>query len=209
MKGHYIVIAESIIGSHRMDGSTSTDLTMYALTYLSRIEKINNEYLVRAELNDNKTFRAIIDEYVAYRQGGADVSVLVSFDLDENGEIMAEAMKDALIDAGVDPFDIFRVPLTESGYVAIKEFADTSKFKVYLWHQQRVMERLVSKGLPKMGLMKMSALLSLVKYRGRPFDIGGRPDVINPDGTSTATFIHNYLNTNDSEASKLDQHRFA
>lgn len=208
MRGRYIVIAESIIGSHRMESGANTDLTMHALTFLTRIEKIDERFVVRADLKDNKTFRAVMDEYTECKQNGLDASILVSFDLDENGEIMSEAFKNALIFCGVDPFDIFRVPLTENGYVAIKEFSDTSKFKQFLWHQQRVRERLKAKGLPEMGLLKITALSSLYKYRNRPFDIAARPDIINPEGTSTVTFIHNYLNMGENEANKLDKHRF-
>lgn len=208
-RARYIVIAESIIGSHRMNGDANTELTMHALTFLTRVEKVGEGFLVRADIRENKTFRAVIDEYNEYRRSGASVSILVSFDLDENGEIMAEALKDSLIDAGVDPFDLFRVPLTENGYVAIKEFADTTKYKNYLWHQQRVMERLKSKGLPEMGLLKITALSSLSKHKGRSFDVSMRPDIINPQGTSTATFIHNYINASENETNKLDKHKFA
>lgn len=209
MKCHYIVIAESIVGSHRIDGGTHADISMYALTFLTRIDKVKDRFIVRAELKENKTFQAIVSEYLRLCEQGVSTQILVSFDLDENGEIMAEAMKDALLHAKIDPFDVFRVPLTENGYVAIKEFSDTSQYKEFLWHQQRFMQRLVAKGIPRIGFFKIFTLASLVKHRGKTFDIARRPDIINPEGTSTATFVHNYINAPEAEANKLDKYRFA
>lgn len=209
MTNRYIVIAESIVGSHRIDGGTHADISMYAMTFLTRVEKENDRFIVRAELKENKTFQSILDEYLRFVGQGISTQILVSFDLDENGEIMAEAVKDALHQAGVDPFDVFRVPLTENGYVAIKEFSDTTQYKEFLWHQQRFMHRLVSKSIPRVGFFKIFALASLVKHRGKLFDIVRRPDIINPEGTSTVTFVHNYINAPEDEANKLDKYRFA
>lgn len=204
MKSHFIVLAESTIGSHQYHDDSGASISMYSLTFPITIGKYQNRYEIKTNILMNKTFLAAHDEYVSLKNT-KEVYFLLAQDLDENGEVMSETLKNALIHSGVDEFKIFRIPLTEKGYISIKEFCDTSGYKEFLYHQQQVSKLLERNGLPKLSLLKIMALKSIIQYRGKHFSLEkSKPDVINPNGTSTATFIHNFIMASSSNRNRND-----
>lgn len=195
---HYIVIAESKIGIHSNNGLSKDGHTMYALTFPVIIGKFGEEYASMTTLKSNSTFKEIVKQYKTFP--AEKCFILLSHDLDENGELMAEALKDNLCDAGVNPLHIFRTPLTEKGYIGVRQFVSSPSFKAFLYHQQEIMKRLKNAGLPTMGISKILALKYLSKNQEPKFKIGvlakGALTGADPRGTSTATAIQQYLKMN-------------
>lgn len=193
MAQFYIVVSESIVGSHSDTSGIGKNVSLYNMTFPVTISAHEDKYYISTRLTKNDVFMNVLQEYNMLKTKKNDVSILASFDLDENGEIMAEALLDNLVHAGVNPYDIFRVPLTENGYMAIKQFADTSSYKSFLYHQQQIQKQLKQEGLPRIGIHKIFAIKRLINFKGREFDIRKDAKVINPDGTSTATFVHKFI----------------
>lgn len=193
MKQKYIVISESLVGSHKFS-SIDSDVIQYELTFPITIKKVNDLYVIGNSISENETVRKVINEYKEHKKNGGLVNILVSFDLDEMGELMSELFLDTLEAKKVDPFDVFRVPLTENGYMAIKQFSNTSSYKEYLYHQQEIKARLQAEGLSPLSIQKIYSLKRLSQYKGRDLDISSNPAKVNAAGTSSATFVHNYIN---------------
>jgi hypothetical protein len=203
---HYIVIAESKMGVHKVDPSVDASVSMYSMTFPITVGKYENRFAVKANLLVNKTFLSIISEYERMKKK-AEVYIFVAFDLDETGELMAEALKDSLIFSGITKYDILRTPLTEKGYILLKQFANTNGYKEYLYHQQRIIKALEDKNLPKLGILKIMAMKLIIEYRGKTMRVEDKGDgKINMNGTSTATFVHNFLNADSQSIKQMHKH---
>jgi hypothetical protein len=188
----YIVVSESITGSHQFTVSSDNEVAQYAMTFPTTIIKDGEKYIIGTSLQENETFKEILLDY-KHAKKQSQVSILVAFDLDENGEIMSEVLLDSLMSNDVDPLDVFRVPLSENGYIAVKDFSNTSHYKHFLYHQQQIAKNIQAIGLKPLSVHKIYSLKRLTQHKGKEFDISTSPTAIKQSGTSTATFIHNFL----------------
>ena len=137
----------------------------------SRIEKLGQ-----------MTYRDLLSEALTGRR------IIFGYDLDEQGQLMASVLYYQLVFDGVDKSQMARMPLTENGVAYVGSFYDAEQMKEALSYRilERVfMARLLKNGVKAMGLRKAAALSILTSTVER----GDRVQNLNPEGTSTVTYI--------------------
>lgn len=184
------MFSESTFGIHYLDDTQSETFLVFALTFPPKVIESDGRIIFNNNLSGNKEFKSALYEYNKEKKGNRykTVSILVGFDLDEAGELMSEALREILLGSGVDERDIFRTPLTQSGYIAQKSFGKTEKYKKYLWLQQGFMTKLKTNPVVRaIGFIKAFSLKYTIKRRNTT--IGLKGSRINTQGTSTATAV--------------------
>lgn len=186
----YILISESKVGVHAK--APFEEFRMFAFTFVPRVTKDRaGRFSFTTNVQGIAAFAEAVALYKNTLGSGADPIILVGYDLDLMGEAMSAALKENLIMAGVDPFDIIRMPLTEKGYVMMKMFPDLTEYKKFLYLDHLYMKHARSalpKGSRVFGIRKTMAIRYLCRHRGATFNLAKIPGV-NSKGTSMATFI--------------------
>jgi 5S rRNA maturation endonuclease (ribonuclease M5) len=188
----YLVVAESAIGVHSK--VPHEVFKMYAISFLVHIEHQENpeRYIAKNTMKSSQVFHDILLDYNKGVETYDEVYILLSQDLDVQGEIMAEAFRQFLTDEGVPASAILRTPLTQEGYIAVVPFVNLEKYKKFLFLQQEFTNMLKKKKSGVIaGFRKILALKYLSSSKGKQFRID-MPH-INLDGTSTTTFVSKSL----------------
>mgnify|MGYP000376656154 CR=1 FL=1 len=202
----YLLISESDVGYHS-ELDDAEFFIVFKMTFIPRV-KLNSEtgkYEPKISLTGNKTYNKIIKNYRNNKHFD-DIKIFIGFDADENGELMAQALKEQLLFASVKPKDIYRTPLTEQGYMAITSFLNIDNYCKFRGLEQEFMERLKSKGIKPKGFRKILSveMLNGKKKNEKTFEVNlesaEQDGIINTNGTSTYTFIQNKI----SESIKHD-----
>lgn len=192
MKKHYILISESKIGVHSKnhDGQR-LPFEIFDLPFIpnTKIEEGGNIKFFVAD--QNTMFQEVVARYFNLEHE-YDVTILVGYDLDFMGEIMSSAAREILISKGVKKNKIIRTPLTQHGYIAIKDFCDVEAYKKYLFLQDQFIIKQKRSGIKNpIGFQKVSSLELLKKYSGKTTWVNS--DASSRLGTSTITCITKFL----------------
>lgn len=174
-----LLIAESIIGYHSMSNKYVQE---YALVFIPRIVEEQGSYKAVINLENNETIKEILMEYVK-----GNCRILLGFDLDENGELMAQALRDFLLTKQVNKDDLIRMPLTEDGYIALCDFLDISDYLRYRYLQQKF-TNLIKRIKSKLNIRQILSLKYLYIRRGKTIHLEENAEV-NLQGTSTFTYL--------------------
>lgn len=176
-----ILFSESNIGIHN---KYSTDCKIIPIVFIPTVNKNGNIYKPFINLDDNNLIRSLLEKENTY---------LIGFDLDENGEFMAQALKNYLISKNIDEANIIRTPLTEDGYIATSDFLNINDYCKYRYFQDIFQKKMKKMKLPLMSIMDLLALRYLIKQKGKKIEFSKLENTINLNGTSTITFITNNL----------------
>lgn len=196
-KHFYILFSESDIGIHYKKSEQLEVFEVVSLTFPPKVEKIDNgdgstTFRFKNNLKKNSKFRQALELYKRNKKLYKTSSFLIGYDDDEVGESMSEAMRENLLSEGVPHKDIFRMPLTEYGYVMIRSFLDTEKYKKYLYINDLFIQFQKKNGISKgSGFPKVFSLKYIMAKRGSEIKFGEQ--TINPAGTSTAVAVTNII----------------
>jgi hypothetical protein len=194
-KRRFVLFSESLIGAHQNEGNKTEEVIVVALTFPVRVkENSDGDIVFEDTIRGNANFKRGLALYKEGIEEYEDASIFIGFDLDETGEELSEITRAALMLEGVPSRKIYRTPLTEVGYIMIKNFADTTTLRKFIFLQQTFMSKLRSKKISKaVGLIKAFSLKYIlrVKKKGIGVILVGKEakNVINNKGTSTATVV--------------------
>ena len=196
MKKHlYLLFTESDIGIHKKEAASNEQIELSVLTFPLHVIKKDKEYSFSVNLFNNTTYSSALNRYFHAIKDAlyADVQILIGYDIDESGEGMSEAIRSNLIEDGVPSEKILRMPLTEKGYVVLKNFSETGSYKRYLYLQQELMLKLRRMKVKKnVGFSKIMSLKHAVRSRGKTPSLKHH-GVVDPNGTSTATVVTKFI----------------
>lgn len=112
-----------------------------------------------------------------------NLTILIGYDLDENGQFLAEILKNELLKIKISEENIFRTPLTEKNFIVFDEFIDLSKYMKYRKLDVNFIKEQKKRGVKnKLGLLKVIGISFLLKRKNAYF----KPN----NGTSTFTFLY-------------------
>lgn len=188
----YLVVSESAIGVHSK--VLYETFKMYAISFLVHVEydQKSGKYVAKNTMKSNSVFQELLSDYYDGIKQYDEVFILLSHDLDVQGEIMAETFREYLIAEGVPEKNIMRTPLTQEGYIAAVPFTNLEKYKRFLYLQQEFTNMLKrQKSEVVAGFRKVLALKYLSSSKGKQFHID-MPH-INIRGTSTVTYVSKSL----------------
>lgn len=174
-----LLIAESTIGYHSMSNKYVQE---YALVFIPKIVEEKGKYKAVVNLENNETMKEILTEY-----GKGNCRILIGFDLDENGELMAHALRDFLLKHQVSENDLIRMPLTEDGYIAMCNFLDIDDYLRYRFLQQKF-TLLAKKNKSKLNIRQILSLKYLHIRKSKTIHLEENTE-INLEGTSTFTYL--------------------
>lgn len=174
-----LLIAESTIGYHSMSNKYVQE---YALVFIPKIIEENGKYKAVINLENNETMKEILIEYEK-----GNCRILLGFDLDENGELMAQALRDYLLSKQVNRNDLIRMPLTEDGYIAMCDFLDISDYLRYRYLQQKFTNS-IKKIKSKLNIRQILSLKYLHIRKQKTIHLEENTE-INLKGTSTFTYL--------------------
>ena len=182
-----ILFSESILGFH---SKTEEDCQMIPLVFIPEIKKDETgKYFAYINLSNNQKIKPIFNESIE------NIFFLLGYDLDENGEFMAHALKNFLISKGVNENQIIRTPLTEDGYIAISDFLNIEKFLEYKIIDKEFQSEIKKSLGFNMTINDVLSLVYLDRKKGKTLSLDGDGlnEKINLQGTSTITFVTNQL----------------
>lgn len=181
-----ILLTESDIGFH---SKIDLECKIIPMAFVPQvIMNENGELKPYINLSSNKHLSKYIKEY----KKGSD-KFYIGFDLDENGEFMAHALREYLISSKIDDVDILRIPLTEDGYIVKTEFLDISDYIKFRYYQQDWTSILKQNKLENMSIFEIFSLKFLMKGKGKDLNLDDSSLDINFEGTNTITFITNSI----------------
>lgn len=184
-----VLISESDIGIHSI--AHTQDCEVIPFVFIPQIKKTEEDkYYVTINIKNER-----ILELVKHYQTNKEVSFFLGYDLDENGELMAHAVKNFLIENGIQEIDIFRTPLTEEGYLAVSDFLNIDSLLKFHYVQRKFQAELKEKKIPTMGILELLSIGSLDNKKGKELDLGVLEEkkLIDTNKTSTITFVVNNL----------------
>lgn len=194
MKTIYFLISESLIGSH-CSNELEEEVFFFDMSIPVNVkfDQTEGRFINNTTLEENKHFKNIIKKYNENKDK-AQIFFLVGFDVDIQGEYMANVLRDELLKQEIDINTIFRTPLMDGEYLAIQEFKSIDsylnykglelKFAMFL----RQYNSKNKKNIPIMSFRKLLSLKKLSQEKGKNFAVK------NNQGTSTFTYITNRLN---------------
>lgn len=178
----YVLFSESKIGFHSV---VNIDCTIIPLAFVPNIKTNKGNFYPYINLDKNLQIKKILTIQ--------DMIFLIGFDLDENGEFMSHALKNYLLEKGINEKNIIRTPLTEEGYIGFNSFLDIEKYVIYRSLQKEFSLKLKKENLGSMGLVDFLSLKYLEKKKGKMIETEKLTEKINVEGTSTITFVTNNL----------------
>lgn len=184
---NFILFSESKIGIHSdIDIDCQIVPIVFVPTILKQENGTNQAFI---NLDNNLNIQNVISNSTT------ETIFLVGFDLDENGEFMAHALKNYLISKNIDKKQILRMPLAEDGYIGICDFMDISGLMTLKLLQKDFSAILKKNNLPQIELIDFLALRYLDKKKGKSISLNSDNlnEKFNSLGTSTITFITNNL----------------
>ena len=181
-----ILISESTVGYHSDTKEDNVKIIPYV--FIPTIKEINQEIKINASCNNDEIKKAI--EYYASNK---DTVFFLGYDLDENGEYMAQAFRNFLLDKKVKKEDIYRTPLTEKGYVAVTDFLDISDYIKFRYLQEKFIKELRKEENLRISVLNFLSLKYLVEKKGQKINFDKLEGKFNLEETSTITFIVNNL----------------
>lgn len=182
-----ILFSESIIGFH---SKIDTHCEIIPLSFIPQIkEKENGGLYPFVNIDKIKRVEQLINDY----KSGIKITFLIGFDLDENGEFMAQALRNYLISKSVRKDDIIRTPLTEDGYLSVNKFLDIADYIKFRKLQKDFSLMLKENKVGDINIIELLSLKYLDKKKGKYIELESLKNSINLEGTSTVTFITNNL----------------
>lgn len=176
------LICESTIGYHSETNEDNCDIIPFV--FIPTVSKSHTGLEVYVNCK-NIQINDAIKEYI----NNKSVVFLLGYDLDENGELMAQALKNYMLSQGVKKEDIIRTPLTENGYVASLSFLDISEYITFRHHQDVFMKELRKKHNKRIGILDFLSIKYLVEKKGQKINFDKLENSLNLDKTSTITFV--------------------
>lgn len=177
----HIFFSESEIGIHRPKHFDKTEeVIMISGAFISNYTKEGTWSV------PSKIIEASVQNKKKFESSGYVVNFLIGYDLDENGELMSHALRDALIANGIPPDSIYRTPLAENGYLGIMPFGTIDAYKEFRKKDVQFQKRNFQKTKRKLGILKVIALYFLQKNRGKKIKIKN-------SGNSTVTVVFNEM----------------
>lgn len=133
---------------------------VYNLVFLPKIveDKKNRVFLPSINLQSNRKYKNILKFYENNKDKYDEIYFFLGYDADENGELMAQAIRSELIKNRVGKKNIYRTPLTEHGYLSISTFLNINKYCRFLFLQNAFLERLKKKKKLSIGIRKILSL---------------------------------------------------
>ena len=191
MKTLYILISESLIGTHS-NHNLDECVQSFCINIPINVKQSSdqkNSYINNTSLKDNDVF---VDAVNCYKEN-------------IQGEYMANVFKEELLEAGIDGKIIFRMPFADGGYVALQDFKSVQAYIDYKgleadflnFIKRYNMKNEVS--LPLMSFRKILAIKELALNADKDFVVE------NNDGNSTFTFILNTLSKNTTSSKKIEK----
>jgi len=190
-----ILFSESVIGIHKKANNKTEEYALISLTFPPKVEKLNTgEIRFKNNLENNGDFQHAMDLYFSNVSKWRNVSIAIGYDDDDAGHFMSECLRDNLIRKNVDPSQIFRLPLTEAGYILVQSFADTGTLKKYLLAEQEFSSTARRNKIRKnVGFPKVISLKYVVRSRNLKLTVNKDQPGVNPDGTSTVTVVTQFM----------------
>lgn len=176
-----VLFSESNIGVH---SEYPIDCKIIPIVFIPTVKKVDEQYEPFVNLDNNEKINGII---------GLENTYLIGFDLDENGEFMAQALRNYLLSKSISKENIIRTPLIEDGYIATTDFLNINDYAKYRYYQDIFIKGLKKEKLPVMSIMDFLALRYLTIKKGKPVEMAKIEKSVNLNGTSTITFITNNL----------------
>jgi len=183
-----ILFSESNLGFH---SKTEQNCQVIPLVFIPEIKKDESgKYFAYINLSNNQKIKPLFNEGIV-----EDGIFLLGYDLDENGEFMAHALKNFLISKGVKENQIIRTPLTENGYIATSDFLNIDKFLEYKIIDKEFQNEIKKNLGFNMTFNDVMSLVYLDRKKGKTLSLDGDGlhEKINLQGTSTITFVTNQL----------------
>ncbi len=181
------LIAESNIGYHSQVEDDSCEVVSFV--FIPNIKKEKDTFKAHTTINNQK-----ILDVVDYCLSEKDSIILIGYDLDENGELMAQAMREYLITRGISNENILRTPLTEDGYVVSVDFLDIQDYMKFRYYQNLFLKRLSLKKLSKLSVLDFLSIKYLFEKANKKIELEKIENkIINLNKTSTMTFVVNNL----------------
>jgi|GEM_PF-1916609 hypothetical protein len=207
MKTLYILISESLIGTHS-NHNLDECVQSFCINIPINVKQSSdqkNSYINNTSLKDNDVFVDAVNCYKENNSNGVKVYFIIGFDADIQGEYMANVFKEELLEAGIDGKIIFRMPFADGGYVALQDFKSVQAYIDYKgleadflnFIKRYNMKNEVS--LPLMSFRKILAIKELALNADKDFVVE------NNDGNSTFTFILNTLSKNTTSSKKIEK----
>ena len=186
-----ILITESPRAVLESEPSGYDAFYVYDMTFIPVVA--NGE--LRCNLKENDVFKSILTDYENLKKEGCETDILIGFDMDDAGELMSHAMLACLLEHDIPYENIIRMPFCENGFVVFSDFVDISDYIKYRDIQNSFMEKLRKEGVSPLGIRKAYALDFMEKFkRNKGADIKvEKAKSINPQGTSTYTYVTRYL----------------
>jgi len=184
------IVAETLRSFKSLDSQDTKEYDILLPFAFVFTPKVKNGEVVPLKKR-SKTMAKILGKHEELKSANYEVDFLIAYDMDENGELMANILHNSLVEYDVDPQNIIRMPYCEHGFVVFSEFQDISDYIKFKSLQHDFMAKLQEKGLPKMGLRKAYSfdfVKSFKKRKGNKIDLK-RARVVNPEGTSTITYV--------------------
>ena len=117
MKTLYILISESLIGTHS-NHNLKECVQSFCINIPINVKQSSDQkdsYINNTSLKDNDVFVDVMNCYKENNSNGVKVYFIIGFDADIQGEYMANVFKDELLEAGIDEKMIFRMPFADGG----------------------------------------------------------------------------------------------
>ena len=207
MKTLYILISESLIGTHS-NHNLKECVQSFCINIPINVKQSSDQkdsYINNTSLKDNDVFIDVMNCYKENNSNGVKVYFIIGFDADIQGEYMANVFKDELLEAGIDEKMICRMPFADGGYVALQDFKSVQAYIDYKGLEAdflNFVKRYNTKNeanLPLMNFRKILAIKELSQNADEDFNVE------NNDGNSTFTFIVNTLSKNATSSKKIEK----
>ncbi len=188
-----VLISESQIGIH---SETPQDCEVIPFVFIPTIKLKDGVF----HLGINVKNERILELINSYNQG-KEITFLLGYDLDENGELMAQALRNFFIKNNINSNDIHRTPLTEEGYIAVIDFLDINNLIKFNYYQREFLKVLKNNKIKSINFFELNSIIklnaiytsTLTENKSGGIVFEKLVERIDTNKTSTITFVTNNL----------------
>ena len=194
----YFLISESTTGAHLVESVENDEkITTYSMNIPLNVkfDESEKKYINNTNILRMSEFKELLADYKIAKSNNHEVYFLIGFDGDGQGEYMASVLREALLECDIPNDKIFRTPFVEDEYFTGCVFKYIDDFLHFNGLNQEFMNYLKIKKMKVLTINQALAInkLATTAKNNKEFI------VVNNSGTSTFTFITNYLNSKKQE----------
>jgi len=188
-KTTYLVISESKIGIHSK--FPDENFEVIPMNFMPNVIKENDLFLPRSNLQNNKDFKYIVKKFeLLKKQDNTNVFLILGFDLDPKGEMMAQSLSHQLkLHAGIEEEEIHRMALSEHGYI-LTEPLDINDYCKFYYLQKKFID---SQGTEKINIRTLLSIITLNQKKEQKLNLENM-EHIDVEGTNTFTALYYLMN---------------